>query len=271
MTDALDALAVGAHPDDVELGCGGTVALLAAQGHRVGILHLTSGEAGTRGSARRRRAEAGVAAAALGCAELVFLDCGDGALRTGMAEEEALVAELRRLRPRLVLGPTPRDRHPDHGRAHALVEAACFYAGLSSRGLASHGTGSYGPGAGPPPHRPAAVFSYMQHDPFEPAFIVDVTAAWEAKNRALDAYASQLYRPSATAPSEGDGERSDDGGDGDPGEPVTKVSTRDFRLAVEGRARHFGGIIGATFGEPFWARVPPAVRDPMQLLPGGVL
>ncbi len=127
----LEVLGIGAHPDDVELGCGGTLALLAGAGRRVGILHLTRGERGTRGSAAERRREAESAAAALGAVTVEFLDCGDGALRTGEAEEDALIAALRRLRPELVLGPTPHDRHPDHGRAHQLVHDGCFYAGLA--------------------------------------------------------------------------------------------------------------------------------------------
>jgi bacillithiol biosynthesis deacetylase BshB1 len=246
----LDVLAIGAHPDDVELGCGGTLAVLAQQGRRVGIVHLTRGERGTRGTAAEREDEARAAAAALGAVELEFLDCGDGALRTGEAEEDALIGLLRAFRPDLVLGPTPRDRHPDHGRAHALVEAACFYAGLTNRARER--------GA---PHRPAAVFSFMQHDPFEPSFIVDVTAGWEAKMASLAAYRSQLHQPA---------QAEEQKGSDDQGAPVTKVSTREFRLAVEGRARHFGELIGAEFGEPFWNRIPLAVRDPFALLPGGV-
>jgi bacillithiol biosynthesis deacetylase BshB1 len=243
----LDALAIGAHPDDVELGCGATVAQLAAAGRKVGIVHLTRGEAGTRGTPQQRQAEAERAAEALGAAELAFLDCGDAALRTGEPEEDALIALLRRWRPELVLGPTPVDRHPDHGRAHQLVAAACFYAGLAGRGAGE-------------PFRPGAAFSYMQHDPFEPSFIVAVgEAAWRAKQRALDAYQSQLYQP------ERDGE-ADPGGD----EPITKVATRDFRLGVDGRARHFGQMVGATWGEPFWSPRPPVVSDPFDLLPGGV-
>src|SRR6185436_1090233 len=129
----LDVLAIGAHPDDVELGCGATLAKLARQGRRVGILHLTRGEAGTRGTAEERLAEAERAAAALGAAELAFLDCGDGSLRTGPDEEDALIEVLRTWRPDLLLTPTPHDRHPDHGRAHRLAEAASFYAGLAGR------------------------------------------------------------------------------------------------------------------------------------------
>ena len=241
----LDVLAIGAHPDDVELGCGGTLALLARHGRRVGILHLTQGERGTRGTPAGRRAEAERAAAALGAAELAFLDCGDGAFGTGEAEEDALIAVLRRHRPDLVLGPAPADRHPDHGRAHQLAEAACFYAGLANRA----------PDRGAP-FRPAAVFSYMQHDPFAPSFVVDVTAVWEAKIEALAAYRSQLFQPGKA--------------DGGATLPITKVASREFRLAVDGRARHFGALIGAELGEPFWSRLPIAVHDPMAILPGGV-
>ena len=241
----VDVLAIGSHPDDVELSCGGTLAVLAERGYRTGILHLTRGEAGTRGSAEERLREAEQAAAALQVAELAFLDCGDGALRIGEPEEGALIAKLRELRPELVLAPPPSDRHPDHGRAHRLVEAACFYSGLVRRG-----TGE--------PHRPAAVFHYMQFDSFEPRFVVDVTGGWDAKLAALACYSSQLHQPDAP---NGASERD---------EPPTKVASLDYRLAVEGRARHFGLLIGAALGEPFGSRLPLAVADPLSLLPGGI-
>ncbi len=248
----LDVLAVGSHPDDVELSCGGTVALLAEQGKKVGILHLTRGERGTRGTVAEREIEAEAAAQALGAAEMTFLDCGDGSLRRGEAEEDALIEVLRDRRPEILLGPPASDRHPDHGRGHRLVADAAFYAGLARRG-----TGE--------PHRPGAVFSYMQHDPFEPAFIVDVTGVWDRKIAALAAYDSQLYRPgSGRAPGL-------DGLDGLDGlEPMTKISSPEYFLAIEGRARHFGQMIGAAFGEPFGSRLPLAIRDVMELLPGGL-
>jgi bacillithiol biosynthesis deacetylase BshB1 len=250
----VDVLAVGAHPDDVELGCGGTLARLAAGGRRVAIVHLTGGESGSRGTAEERRREARAAAAALGAVELVLLDFGDGGLRTGRAEEDALVEVLRRLRPELVLGPPARDRHPDHGRAHAVLAAACFYAGLAGRRLA-------GAGAALAPHRPAAVYSYMQHDPIEPAFVVDVTEHWEAKRQALACYASQLHPAAGGAGAAASGA---------PAGPPTKVASREFALAVEGRARHFGLLVGAELGEPFASRLPLAVRDPLAVLPGGL-
>jgi len=263
----LDVLAIGPHPDDVELGCGGTLALAARQGRRVGILHLTRGERGTRGTPEQRLAEAEQAAAALGAVELAFLDCGDGALRYGEPEEEALIEVLRTWRPDLVLGPPRHDRHPDHERGHRLVAAAAFYSGLQARGSRAMAA-----------HRPAAVFSYMQHHTFVPSFVVDVTAVWETKLAALAAYRSQLYQPGGGG---GGGASGGTGAGGDVaasagvaanerGGPATKVSSREFRLAVEGRARHFGQLIGAELGEPFWSPQPLAVADLLALVPGGV-
>jgi bacillithiol biosynthesis deacetylase BshB1 len=241
----LDALAIGPHPDDLELGCGGTLALLARRGLRVGIVHLTRGERGTRGTPEERRTEAENAARVLGAVELDFLDCNDGSFRHGEAEEDALIERLRAWRPEFLLGPSPSDRHPDHARAFQLVQAASFYAGLRNR----H------PGAAEP-HRPGAVFSYMQHDSFEPRFIVDVTSAWETKIAALRCYESQLY-PAASSASAQEGE-------------PTKTASREFWLTVEGRARHFGQMINAELGEPFWSRVPLAVSDLAAIVPGGL-
>ena len=238
----LDALAIGAHPDDVELGCGGTLAGLVESGHSVGILHLTSGEAGTRGDAETRRAEARAAASILG-AELHLLDCGDGELRTGRDEEDSLIRKLREIRPRLVLAPSPEDRHPDHRRAYRLVRDACFYAGLEKRS----------PDLGAA-HRPSAMFSYMQHDvSFVPSFIVDVSSTWDRKMSSLDAYSSQLH-PSGPA------------SEGDEGS-ATKTSSPEFRSAIEGRARHYGQLIGARFGEPFSSRDALAIHDLWTLVP----
>ncbi len=264
MSQPLDVLGVGAHPDDVELGCGGTLAVLAAAGRRVGILHLTRGEAGTRGTAAQRQREAEAAAEALGAAELLFMDCGDGSLRHGPEEEDALIGLLRRYRPEVVLAPTPADRHPDHGRAHRLVEDACFYAGLAGRVSPQRAAPTGGAAAGDlAPFRPAAVHSYMQHDPFAPSFIVDVTAGWDAKQRALDAYESQIFQ--------GDPGRANSGEE--PSAPKTKVASADFRATVEGRARHFGLLIGATFAEPFTTRLPvaiPRAERLLELVPGGI-
>jgi N-acetylglucosamine malate deacetylase 1 len=253
---AVEVLAIGAHPDDLELGCGGTVALLASAGRRVGLLHLTRGERGTRGTVAARLAEAEAAARALGAEAVEFLDCGDGGLRTGELEEDALIAVLRRLRPELVLAPAPVDRHPDHGRANRLVHDACYYAGLARRGSGK-------------PHRPAAVWCYMQHDIFAADLVVDVTAHWPAKLAALACYPTQLHSAALAA---GSSTPPADSGDSLPSaaEPPTKVSSPEFAAAVEGRARHFGQAIGVALGEPFSCRGPLPVTDPFALLPRGL-
>lgn len=237
-------LAIGAHPDDVEIGCGATLALLASQGRSVGILHLTAGEAGTRGTPERRREEATAAAAALGVSELAFLDCGDGGLRQGRQEVDWVIEVLRSWRPELVLGPPPRDRHPDHGRAHDLVRDAFFYAGLGKRLPDTAGS----------PHRSSALFSYMGHDPLPPTFIVDVTSTWEQKRSALQAYESQLHQPGAEELLA----------------PATKISSPEFLLALEGRDRHAGMLIGATYGESFVSAGPLSVTSPWHLVSGAL-
>lgn len=236
----VDVLAIGPHPDDVELACGGTLARFVASGRSVGILILTRGERGSRGSEVERRQEAERGAAALGCSYVELLDCGDGALRTTEAEEDALIDRLRTLRPELLLVPPAEDRHPDHERAHRLAIDSAFYSGLVKRGARQ-------------PHRPAAVFSYMLHNPFEPSFVVDVTEQWDKKLAALAVYGSQFHQPGAAR-----------------NEIPTKVASPEFRAAIEGRARHYGQLIGAEFGEPFASRLPLAVSDPWQLLPGGL-
>lgn len=252
----LDVLAIGAHPDDVELACGGTVALLAGRGRRVGILHLTRGESGTRGTPEEREEEARAAAEVLGAERVDFLDCGDGALRHGRVEEDRLVALLRELRPEIVLGPPEIDRHPDHGRAHRLVADACFYAGLAARA----------PQRGEP-HRPGAVFSYMQHHHFEPDFLVDVSDAWQKKVDALACYRSQLHRVDRE---EAEVEARDEEPEARTPEartPETKVSSPEFARSVEGRARHFGILLGVEMAEPFASPLPLSIRDPMVLVP----
>lgn len=238
----VDVLAIGPHPDDIELGCGATLAKLARSGRRVGLVHLTRGEAGTRGSAAERRREAESAAEILGAAELAFLDCGDGAFRSGLEEENALIDLLRSARPEVVFAPPSRDRHPDHGRAHRLAVDASFYAGLARRGAGA-------------PHRPAALFTYMLHLGFEPAFVVDVTSTWEIKMAALDAYATQLAPAGAALAS--------------PSGPATKIASPEFRAAIEGRARHYGNAIGVALGEGFGALGPLAIDDPFTLLARG--
>ena len=241
MTDSsierVDVLAVSAHPDDVELTCGGTLAKLAASGRSFGIVDLTRGEMGTRGSAEQRDREAREAAKILGAAFRRTLDLGDGGLRTGRAEELALVDEIRRARPRLVLAPFPEDRHPDHARAGRLAADAAYYAGLRRLETAH------------PAHRPQQVLFFSTMYEHRPDFVVDVTATHEIKMRAIRAFASQFHDPDSTA-------------------PTTMLSTEIFLAGVEGRSRSLGMAIGVQFGESFRTMRPPRIDDPIAAFEG---
>lgn len=229
-SETVDVLAVSAHPDDVELTCGGTLARVAASGRTFGILDLTRGEMGTRGSPEQRDEEARRAAEILGATFRRTLDLGDGGLRTGRAEELALIDEIRRARPRIVLAPYPEDRHPDHARAGALARDAAFYAGLR-RIETAH-----------PAHRPQQVLYFSTMYEHRPDFVVDVSATHEIKMRAIRAFASQFHDPASK-------------------EPMTILATETFLAGVEGRARNAGLSIGAAFGEGFRSMRPPRIDD----------
>ncbi len=239
---SVDVLAVGAHPDDVEIACGGTLARCAAAGLRVGIAHLTHGEAGTRGTPEQRRREAREAASLLGAQEPRFLSLGDGGLRTDREAEDEIVALLRALRPRLLLLPPAVDRHPDHERAHRLVREATFYAGLLKRGSGA-------------PHRPQALWETALHGTEPPDVVVDVSPFWEQKERALDAYASQLAPRTASAPQPSTAD------------PETLVSRSSFRTFLAARARVLGHSVGVAYAEGFRVQGPLAV-DPVAWLRG---
>lgn len=233
----VDVLAFGPHPDDLELGCGGTLVALARRGYRFGLCDLTRGEAGTRGTPEIRAGEALRAAAILGAAFRVALDLGDGVLRTDRAAELDVIRVVRRARPRLVFAPWESDRHPDHVRASRLVTDAAWYAGLKS--LAT----------GEPAHRPQQVVYYPSSLLAAPTFLVDVTAIFETKLEALRAYRSQFHEAGGT-------------------EPETYVSTKDFWDGVTARAQTFGRGIGVRFAEGFLSRVPPRIDDPVAAFEG---
>jgi N-acetylglucosamine malate deacetylase 1 len=230
MIEPVDLLFIGAHPDDVELSCGATVAKSVKGGLRVGMVDLTRGEMGTRGTAQTRKREARNSAKILGAAFREQLDFGDGGLEIGREQEMILIEVIRRTRPSIVFAPYPDDRHPDHVRAGRLVTDVAFYAGLKAidTGLAAH--------------RPQAVVYYFQHYVHAPTFIVDVTASWETKMRAIAAFKSQFYDPRSK-------------------EPLTVLSKPEFIEMIEARGRHFGAQIGAKYGEPFVTKQPPRIDD----------
>ena len=226
----VDLLFFGAHPDDIELAAGGTIARATADGLRAGLIDLTRGEMGTRGTPAIRRREAQAAARALGASFRDQLDFGDGQLRTGRDEELEVIEIIRRTKPRLLFAPYPDDRHPDHTRTGQLITDAWFYAGL--RQLKTRSAA----------HRPQAVVYYLQNYLYPPTFIVDATATWKRKMKSIAAYKSQFHDPKSK-------------------EPRTFISEPTFLEMIDARGRHFGVLIGAKYGEAFVTKQPPRVDD----------
>ena len=233
----VDVLAIAAHPDDVEMTCGGTLVRLKAAGKRFGILDLTRGEMGTRGTDAIRRGEAERAAEILGADFRETLDFGDGGLAGTRENELALMDVIRREKPRLVLTSYPEDRHPDHARAGRLATDAAFYAGLR-RIETNH-----------PAHRPQQTVYFSTGYLHEPDFVVDITAAMETRRAAIRAFTSQFHQAESQ-------------------EPQTVISQREFLEMLDGRARHFGFLIGVEFGEGFVSRRPPRIDDPVAAFEG---
>lgn len=230
MKETVDLLFFGAHADDVELSCGGTIVNATGDGLRVGMVDLTRGEMGTRGTPATRKREAQESARILGVSFREQLDFGDGGLRTGRDEESQIIEIVRRARPRLVFTAWPDDRHPDHTRTGRIVTEASFYAGL--RQFKSKAAA----------HRPQTVIYYLQNYMIPPSFVVDVTDAWKTKMRAIGAYKSQFF-------------------DAKSKEPRTFISHPKFLEMIDARGRHFGALVGAAYGEAFVTKQPPRVDD----------
>jgi len=232
----LDLLAVAPHPDDAELLCGGTLARAVDAGHRVGIVDLTRGELGSRGSVELRASEADAATEALGIHHRENLGLPDGALADVDEQRRVVVHALRRLRPRTLIVPYPTGRHPDHGASAALVKSAAFMAGLRN----------FAPGDDEP-HKPTKLLhaaAFRDHDA-HPSFVVDVTDVFERKMRAIEAYRSQF-----------DGR--EEGGELFP-------TGRGFHEGVRLRFAHYGSLVQVAYGEPFVTVEPLLVEDPVRL------
>jgi bacillithiol biosynthesis deacetylase BshB1 len=228
-------LAVAAHRDDVELTCGGTMAKLARQGHTTGILDLTQGEMGTRGSAATRAHEASLAAAVMGVTLRENLELPDAGITNTPETRLALATVIRRLRPRVVIAQAPRGRHPDHRVASQLVRDACFLAGLKKL-EPDH-----------PPHRPLKVIHTITYreDQVKPSFVVDITDEFETKLKAIRCYASQfdgLTQAGEVYPN---------------GEPLYDL--------IRHQAAHYGTLIRCKYGEPFFTYETQRVDDLMSL------
>lgn len=223
----LDVLAFGAHPDDTELGCSGTLAALIKQGKKVGVADLTRGEMGSRGTPELRKKEAAKASDILGLHVRENMGLPDTQLVNNRENQLPIIQKLRKFKPHIVILPAPKDRHPDHGDATALLLDAIFFSGLVKIETKSID------GKAQKPHRPAHILHYMQDQPFEPDFIFDISATMESKIKAIKAFSSQF----------------DVAEPGD--EPQTYVSDPEFFKALKARARHFGHLAGFTYGEGF--------------------
>lgn len=231
----VDILCITAHPDDVEISMAGTVLRHVDEGYSVGLVELTAGELGTRGTPELRAREAEAARKVLGAAFRYGLDMPDGFFR---ADEQSLlrvVEAIRRHRPGVILTNALKDRHPDHGRAAALVAEAAFLSGLR-RIDTSRAEGEQGP------WRPVHVLHAIQDRWMEPSIIVDVTPFWEQKQEALRCFASQFHDPEST-------------------EPNTPIADPGFMPFLEGRHRQLGRLIGNTYAEGFVVERAVGVKD----------
>ncbi len=229
----VDVVAFGPHPDDVELAMGGTLLKLHAAGYRTGIVDLTAGEKGTRGTPEQRAREAEEAAKILGASVRFNLDLGDGRLESSPVAKRKVAEAIRELKPRLVFTNYPEHNHPDHEAAGRLVADAAYLAGLSK--LEASGE----------PHRPNRVLYYLVPHKVAPSFIVDVTAFHERKMAAVRAHASQLFAPGSS-------------------DPATSISQPGFLSRVEAIERYYGALIDADFGEAFYLREAMRVDDPVK-------
>lgn len=221
----LDILAFGAHPDDVELGCSGTLAKEISLGKKVGIIDLTRGELGTRGSAEIRDNEAAEAAKSLGVTARENLAFRDGFFVNDEHHQMAVIRMIRKYQPELVLCNAIQDRHIDHGKGSELVSDACFLSGLRKIETSIEGEIQL-------PWRPKQVYHYIQWENVKPDFLVDVSGFMEAKMNAVMSYGSQFYDPKSN-------------------EPVSPISSKNFLDSITYRARDLGRLIGKEYAEGF--------------------
>lgn len=236
----LDVLAIAAHPDDTELSCAATVAKLIQRKYKVGILDLTEGELGTRGSRTIRKKEAKKAATILGITTRINLQLPDGNIEVSQKNIIKVIQIIRHFQPTMLFIPHWQERHPDHVHTHQIAKEAWFYAGLEKISTSYRGKKQQ-------PFRPKKYLHYMQKYEFEPSFIVDVSEVYEKKKDALNAFSSQFYNP-------------------DSKERETLLSSRFFLESIYARDRHFGSLINVEYGEPFYSIEPLGLESPFSLL-----
>ncbi len=222
----LDALFFAAHPDDAELSCGGTIIKMVKSGKKAGIIDLTQGELGTRGSKSIRASEAKDAQKILGLSIRENLKIKDGQIENSPRNRLKIISVIRTFQPSIIFMPYHNDRHPDHINANKLIKESAFYSGLQKISTKKNGKTQS-------PHRPRKNFFYMQTYTFEPSFIIDITDEFSQKMEAVKSYGSQFYKPGNK-------------------KPETFISSRNFIEYIEARARFYGFMIGTKYGEPFY-------------------
>jgi N-acetylglucosamine malate deacetylase 1 len=224
----LDVLAVGSHPDDVELGCSGTLINEIRKGKKVGIIDLTQGELGTRGTIETRYQEAADAARIMGVSARENLKMRDGFFVNDEAHQLELVKMIRKYRPEIVIGNILEDRHPDHGKGGWLTYDACFISGLRQVKTEYQGEEQE-------KWRPKMLLHYIQDRFYEPDFIIDVSEVWEQRMESIKAYKTQFHDPNSN-------------------EPQSYLSSPEFMEAIVSRARLLGKRIGVKYGEGFMSK-----------------
>jgi len=227
----LDVLIFAAHPDDAELACAGTIALHVAKGYKVGIVDLTAGELGTRGSAELRMKEAAQSASLLKLSARECLGLADGFFENEKITLDKIIVAIRKYKPTIVIANAQQDRHPDHGRGGDLVVRACFLSGLSKINTPDQIA-----------WRPQYVYRYIQDRYIKPDFIVDISDYWDIKVASIKAFSSQFYDPNNT-------------------EPDTYISSNLFMEFVEARALEFGHVGGFKYGEGFTVEKTMVIGD----------
>jgi N-acetylglucosamine malate deacetylase 1 len=234
----LDLLAIGVHPDDVELGCSGTIINEIRKGKKAGVIDLTQGELGSRGTIGTRYQEAEKAAKIMGVHVRENLKMRDGFFKNDEEHQRKLIVALRNYQPEIVITNSLSDRHPDHGRAAKLTTDSCFLSGLRKVETNDENGNSQ------EPWRPKYVFHYIQDRYREPDFIIDITDVFEQRMDAIKSYTTQFYNPG----------NEDDG-------PQTYISTAAFLESVIARARVIGKKIGVEYGEGFNSEKSLGIKD----------
>lgn len=236
----IDILAIGIHPDDVELSCSGTIAKHIAFGKKVGILDLTQGELGTRGNAELRTKEANDAAIILGVSFRTQLNLKDCFFENNEENQKKIIEIIRKHQPEIILCNAISDRHPDHGRASKLVSDASFYSGLIK--IETHSDNKIQQA-----WRPKAVYHYIQDQYIHPDFVIDISDFIDIKHKAIMAYSSQFYNPSSN-------------------EPETPISSKHFIESVNSKMSILGRDIGVKFAEGFTVNRYPGINSLFDLV-----